>query len=148
MKKDCIISAVIEIQKGSNLKYEFDNKTRKLRLDRILKKGFRYPGDYGFIPKTLDDDGDPLDIIILSRNSVKPMTKVKAKVIGLIKMLDDSLEDDKIIAAYDSEKTINKIPKQDINNLKKFFANYKGKKCRIISILGKEDAYKEIEYCK
>ena len=89
---------VIEIPKGSKNKYELDKETGLLRLDRVLHSAVYYPADYGFIPRTFCDDGDPLDALVLSQEPVYPLTIVEARAIGVMRMRDDKGIDDKILA--------------------------------------------------
>ena len=91
-------SAVIEITKGSKLKYELDKKTGLLRLDRILYTSTHYPANYGFIPLTFADDDDPLDVLVICSEQIDPMTVVDCYPIGVIKMIDSGRLDEKIIA--------------------------------------------------
>src|SRR5262245_9009666 len=92
------VPAVIEIPKGSKLKYEIDKRTGMLMLDRVLYSSVHYPANYGFIPQTHAGDGDPLDILVLMQEPVHPLTIVRARPIGGFQMRDDKGEDDKIIA--------------------------------------------------
>ncbi len=149
-----IVNAIIEISKESQLKYELDKETGLLRLDRFLYSAVHYPGDYGFMPQTLWSDGDPLDIIILTGKPVDPMTLVKARVIGVIRMIDGDEEDDKILAVYDCDprfkemESIKDVPRHTLIELKHFFETYKqlqGKTCKILEMLDKTEAYKIIE---
>ena len=89
---------VIEIPKGSKNKYELDKETGLLRLDRVLYSAVHYPADYGFIPRTYCDDGDPLDALVLGQEPVYPLTIVEARAIGVMRMRDDKGIDDKIVA--------------------------------------------------
>lgn len=89
---------VIEISKGSKNKYELDKETGLLILDRILHTSTHYPANYGFIPRTYGDDGDPLDVLLLCSEPVQPMTLVRAYPIGVISMLDNGKNDEKLIA--------------------------------------------------
>src|SRR5437764_14513027 len=89
---------VIEIPKGSTNKYELDKETGLLRLDRVLYSAVHYPADYGFIPRTYCDDGDPLDVLVLGQEPVFPLTIVEARAVGVMRMRDDKGIDDKIIA--------------------------------------------------
>jgi len=89
---------VIEIPKGSKNKYELDKETGLLRLDRVLHSAVYYPADYGFIPRTYCDDGDPLDALVLSQEPVYPLTIVEARAIGVMRMRDEKGIDDKIVA--------------------------------------------------
>lgn len=153
-KSPKIINAIIEIPKDSKLKFEMDKKTGLLKLDRFLYSAVHYPGDYGFIPQTLWYDDDPLDIIILTQRSVYPMTLVNARIIGVLRMVDNEEKDDKLLAVYDTDpryeefKDIKDLPKHMIQELKHFFETYKelqGKKCKVLEILNREAAYKDIE---
>src|SRR5690349_16383073 len=82
------VRAIVEISKGSRAKYELDKETGMLKLDRVLYSSVVYPANYGFIPRTLGDDGDPLDIMVLSQVEIRPLTLVKARVIGVMRMID------------------------------------------------------------
>src|SRR3954454_5191619 len=92
------VPTVIEIPRGSHLKYEVDKPTGMLRLDRVLSSAVHYPANYGFIPRTHADDGDPLDILVLMLEAVFPLTIVRARAIGGLRMIDDKGGDDKIVA--------------------------------------------------
>lgn len=126
-----IVEAIIEIPKHSKAKYELDKTTGMLRLDRVLFSSVNYPENYGFIPQTYGDDNDPLDIIVLSQIKVQPMCLVEAKVIGVMRMVDDGEADDKIIAVANNDMSVNHInsieelPKHFGNELKNFFEEYK-----------------------
>src|SRR5213593_2896742 len=89
---------VVEIPKGSTNKYELDKDTGLLRLDRVLYSAVYYPADYGFIPRTYCDDGDPLDVLVLGQEPVYPLTIVQARAIGVMRMRDEKGIDDKIVA--------------------------------------------------
>lgn len=152
-----VINAVIEIPKDSTVKYELDKDTGLLKLDRFLYSAVHYPGDYGFIPQTLWEDGDPLDIVILTGRPVLPMTLVEARIIGVLRMVDDGEKDDKLLAVYNKDpryaeiEGIKDIPRHIIAELKHFFETYKhlqGKEAKILEILDKKDAYKSIEHAK
>ncbi|MDR3645909.1 MAG: inorganic diphosphatase [Candidatus Babeliales bacterium] len=126
-----IVNTVIEIPKGSRAKYELDKESGFLRLDRVLFSAFYYPSNYGFIPRTLGDDNDPLDILILSQVALQPLCLVEAKVIGVMRMLDQNEGDDKIIAVAAKDMSVNHIndiselPVHFINELRNFFEEYK-----------------------
>jgi len=94
-----IVNCIIEIPKGSRLKYELDKESGLLRLDRVLFSAVFYPENYGFIPQTYCDDNDPLDIVLIAESHIQPLAIVDAKVIGVMQMLDSGKADDKIIAA-------------------------------------------------
>ena len=151
-----IVNAIIEIPRDSQQKYELDKETGILKLDRFLYSAVYYPGDYGFIPQTLWEDGDPMDIIILTNKPVYPLTLVRARVIGVIRMVDAKELDDKIIAVYDSDpryseyNSLKDIPKHVIAELKHFFETYKelqleGQEVTVPEILDRESAWEDIE---
>ena len=133
--KECItpdrFSAVIEIPKGSSCKYELDKTTGMLCLDRVLYTATHYPANYGFIPRTYADDGDPLDVLVLCAEPIFPMTLVEVYPIGAIRMIDGGKQDDKIIAlpfsdpTYKSIKSIHELPSHIFDEIKHFFTVYK-----------------------
>ncbi|MCA9485749.1 MAG: inorganic diphosphatase [Nanoarchaeota archaeon] len=152
-----IVNAIIEIPKDSKVKYELDKDSGMLMLDRFLYSAVHYPGDYGFIPQTLWEDGDPLDILILTGVPVYPMTLAETRVIGVLRMVDDGEKDDKILAVYKNDprfaemESIKDVPRHIIAELKHFFETYKqlqGKNAKILEILDKKDAFKSIELGK
>lgn len=123
--------AVVEISKGSKQKYELDKTTGLLRLDRILYTSTHYPANYGFIPHTLAQDEDPLDVLILCSESLIPMSLVKCYPIGVIIMNDNGALDEKIIAIpetdpnYNTYKSIHDLPKHVFDEMRHFFTVYK-----------------------
>ena len=123
--------AVIEIPKGSKQKYEVDESTGLLRLDRILYTSTHYPANYGFIPKTLADDEDPIDVLVLCSEALTPLCMVQCYPIGLIKMTDDDQIDEKIIAVPFNDpqmsvyKDIDDLPKHLYEEIEHFFTIYK-----------------------
>ncbi len=136
--------AVIEIKKGSKKKYELDKETGLLMLDRILYTSTHYPSNYGFIPRTYGDDGDPLDVVVISSESIDPMTLVRCYPIGVITMKDSGKFDEKIISIpfndpnYNEYKDISELPKHLFDEMKHFFSVYK-------SLEGKETVVDEIQ---
>ncbi len=124
-------SAVIEIPKGSKCKYELDKKTGMLRLDRVLYTATHYPANYGFIPCTYADDGDPLDVLVLCSEPIFPMTLVQVYPIGAMRMIDGGKQDDKIIAlpfsdpTYRDVKSIHELPAHIFDEIMHFFTVYK-----------------------
>lgn len=126
-----IVNGIIEIPKGSRAKYELDKESGLLKLDRVLYSAVYYPANYGFIPKTYCDDKDPLDILILSQIDVVPMCIVPAKVIGVMRMLDNGEADDKIIAVAAGDPSvshiedISELPRHFISEMHSFFEDYK-----------------------
>ena len=122
---------VVEISKGSKKKYELDKETGYLMLDRILYTSTHYPANYGFIPRTLADDGDPLDVLVLCTESIIPMTIVECYPIGVIKMIDDGAIDEKIIAVcnndpyHNSFLDVSELPSHLFMEIKHFYEVYK-----------------------
>ena len=137
---------VIEITKGSKTKYELDKETGMLMLDRILYTSTQYPANYGFIPKTYADDGDPLDALVICSEPILPMTLVRCRPIGAIKMVDGGDNDEKIIAApykdpvYNGIRDISEIPKHVIDEMCHFFTVYKALENKTIEVNGTVDA--------
>jgi len=123
--------AVIEIPKGSTNKYELDKETGLLRLDRVLYSAVHYPADYGFIPRTFCDDGDPLDVLVLGQEPVYPLTIVEARAIGVMRMRDDKGIDDKIISisvrdpAFADYTDHSQLPAHVLRQMRRFFEDYK-----------------------
>ena len=110
-----VVTAIIEISKGSKAKYELDKETGMLRLDRVLFSAVHYPANYGFIPQTYCDNKDPLDILVISQIDVQPLCLVEAKVIGVMRMIDGGEADDKIIAVANNDVSVNYM--SDISQL-------------------------------
>ena len=102
-----VVTAVIEISKGSAAKYELDKESGMLKLDRILFSAVYYPANYGFIPQTYCDDKDPLDILVICSINVEPLCLIDAKVIGVMHMVDQGERDDKIIAVAANDVSVN-----------------------------------------
>ena len=125
------VPSVIEIPRGSHLKYEVDKPTGLLRLDRVLYSAVHYPANYGFIPRTHADDGDPLDILVLMQEPVEPLTIVRARALGGLRMTDDKGGDDKIVAvciddpAFAHYTAIAELPPHVMRELDRFFRDYK-----------------------
>lgn len=124
-------SAIIEVPKGSKNKYELDKKTGMIRVDRVLFSSVQYPANYGFIPRTFCEDGDPLDVLVLGQEPVHPLSIMVAKPIGLMKMQDQGEEDDKVIAVhmndpeYSHYTSIKELPPHRLAEVKRFFEDYK-----------------------
>ena len=149
--------SVIEIPKGSKNKYELDKESGMLRLDRILYTSTRYPANYGFIPRTLSDDGDPLDVLVLCQEKLEPLSIVECYPIGMITMIDENEEDEKIIAIplndpfLNTYKDISELPQHQFEEIKHFFEIYKyleNKATRVDNILQRQDAISTIDKCK
>lgn len=146
--------SVIEIPKGSNMKYELDKKTGLLSLDRVLFTATYYPLNYGFIPRTYGDDNDPLDVLLLCSQPIQPITIVRSYPIGVMYMDDGGKGDEKIIAIPYSEPTymgytdVKELPKHIFVELKHFFSVYKqleSKKTDVKEIGGPIEAVAVIE---
>ena len=142
-------SALIEIPKGSNCKYELDKNTGMLMLDRILYTATHYPQNYGFIPRTFADDGDPLDVLVICSVPVHPMTLIDAYPIGSMRMIDSGKLDDKIIAVpfsdpnYNYIKDVSELPIHVFDEIMHFFTVYKqleNKTTDVQSLFGHEEA--------
>jgi inorganic pyrophosphatase len=122
---------IIEIPKGSKNKYELDKETGLLRLDRVLYSAVYYPADYGFIPRTFCDDGDPLDAMVLGQEAVYPLTIVEARAIGVMRMRDEKGVDDKIVAvsvhdpAFADYTDQGQLPGHVLREVRRFFEDYK-----------------------
>ena len=149
-----IVNMIIEIPKGSRVKYELDKKTGMLRMDRYMYSAVHYPGDYGFIPQTLWEDNDPMDVMIITNEPTYPLTICEVKVIGVIRMIDEDEEDDKIIAVhagdprYSEWTSIKDVPQHFLKELEHFLETYKdlqGKKVKVYRTLGPTEAFKDIK---
>lgn len=124
-------TAVIEIPRGSNVKYELDKETGLLRLDRVLYSAVYYPANYGFIPRTYAEDDDPLDVLVLCQEAVDPLTLVRARTIGVMTMIDTGKRDHKILAValddpdYNGYHEAGELPPHRLLTLRRFFQDYK-----------------------
>lgn len=148
--------AVVEIEKGSKKKYELDKSTGLIRLDRILYTSTHYPANYGFIPRTLADDGDPLDVLILCNEPIDPLTLVQCYAIGVIRMVDGGSNDEKIICipfedpTYNGYRDIEALPSHIFDEMRHFFSVYKqleGKQTAVDEVKGQKDAVEIIRQC-
>ena len=135
-----LVNGIIEIPKGSRAKYELDKESGMLKLDRVLYSSFYYPANYGFIPQTFCDDNDPLDILILSQIDVQPLCIVQAKIIGVMRMLDQGEADDKLIAVCANDMSvahindISELPEHFLDEMRQFFEEYKKLEKKIVKI--------------
>jgi inorganic pyrophosphatase len=139
---------------GSNVKYELDKETGLLRVDRILYSAVYYPANYGFIPQTLAEDDDPLDVLVFCQETVAPLTLINARTIGLMTMIDSGKKDHKVIAVaiedpeFNSYKEAAEMPSHRLRMLSRFFQDYKqleGKSVEVDEIEAAKFAYPVIE---
>lgn len=140
---------VIEISKGSKKKYELDKETGLIQLDRILHTSTHYPANYGFIPRTYGDDNDPLDVLLLCSEPIEPLVLVRAYPIGVISMIDNGRNDEKIIAipfgdpTYNQYTDINQLPGHIFEEMRHFFSVYKNlenKTTAVNEVSGRDEA--------
>ena len=146
--------AVIEISKGGKNKYELDKETGLIMLDRILYTSTHYPANYGFIPRTYGDDGDPLDVLLICAEQLEPMTLVRAYPVGVITMIDNGRSDEKIIAIpyndpnYNMYNGIDQLPKHIFDEMRHFFTVYKNlenKETAVDEVKGRDAAIEIIK---
>ena len=149
--------AFVEVPMGSNVKYELDKRTGLLVVSRVLYIAVYYPANYGFVPRTWCEDGDPLDVLVLGQEPVVPQALLRAKAIGVMPMQDEHGQDDKVIAvhlddaAYRDYSDITELPQHRLLQLQRFFLDYKvleGKKVTLEKPLGREDALEIIRESK
>lgn len=137
-----IINVVVEIPKGSQNKYEYDKKHNMMKLDRVLFSPFHYPGDYGIIPQTLSDDGDPLDALVLVTNPTYPGILIECRPIGLLKLKDQGSSDDKIVCVsihdprYLNTKDVTDMGEHQLKEMAHFFQVYKDLEGKKVEVLG------------
>lgn len=128
---DKVFPVVIEVPMGSKNKYELDKDSGLLRLDRVLYSAVHYPANYGFVPRSFCDDGDPLDVLVIGQEPVVPLTIMGARAIGVMRMRDDKGIDDKIIAICESDpeysevKALSDLPPHRVREIERFFQDYK-----------------------
>ncbi|MGE0787472.1 MAG: inorganic diphosphatase [Sandaracinaceae bacterium] len=147
------INVVIEIPKGSKVKYELDKPSGLLKVDRVLYSSVHYPANYGFLPRSYCDDKDPLDVLVLSNEPVHPLSMMRARAIGAMRMIDQGQQDDKIIAvhvhdpAFEEYTDIAGLPGHTMREIKRFFEDYKtleNKSVKIDELMGREQAVKVV----
>ena len=127
------INVVIEIPYGSNIKYELDKESGAVVVDRVMYSAMFYPANYGFVPNTLSNDGDPADVLVLNEYPLQAGSVIKARLIGVLVMEDESGMDEKLLAVpiskidprYDNIKSLEDLPKITLDRIKNFFETYK-----------------------
>jgi len=148
------LNVVVEVSKGSKVKYEIDKESGLLEVDRVLYSSVVYPENYGFIPQTLADDDDPLDVLVLMQEPVLPLSIMKVRPIGILPMVDEGENDENIICVhvddpeYNAYHNVNEFPDHRLKEIKQFFMEYKNleeKEVKMGDVSGPEDA---IEYIK
>ena len=151
------VRAVIEVPGGDTTKYELDPELGLISVNRVLHPPIPYPTNYGFLPQTLDDDGDPLDVLVMMQNPVMPLSVLRARPIGIFKMTDNGETDDKLICVhiddpmYSDYQEVNDLPAYERDELKWFFESYKGamqKGVDVEDFQGKEAAHEAVERCR
>ena len=135
-----ILSVIIEIPRGSKVKYELDKASGLIRVDRVLFSAVHYPANYGFIPQTYCADHDPLDVLVLGQEDVVPLAILRARPIGVMKMSDQGEEDDKILAVhaddpeYTHYRSIRELPPHRAAELTRFFEDYKALENKTVTV--------------
>ena len=151
------VNALIEIPNGSNIKYEIEKDSGAVVVDRILYSAMYYPANYGFVPNTLADDGDPADILVINENSFQAGSVIACRLIGVLVMEDEAGMDEKLVAVpvtkidptYDDVESLEDLPKATLNKIKNFFETYKilepNKWVKVKDFKGKDEATKILQ---
>jgi inorganic pyrophosphatase len=141
------INVVVEIPKGSRNKYELDHETGRIRLDRTLFSPVHYPTDYGFVPDTLAEDGDPLDALVLLSEPTVPGCEIQARIVGMLDMADDAGRDQKLLVVpltdphWNYIHRIDQVPSHLLREIEHFFSVYKTLEDKTVETFGWRDAY-------
>ena len=150
-------TAVVEVPLGSRIKYELDKELGLIRISHALSPPVPYPGNYGFAPQTLDDDGDPLDLLLVMRDAVAPLTLVTVRPIGVVHMTDEGLRDDKLICVmvpdpiYDDIQDVDGLPDYERNTLTWFFEQYQDAthdEVEVAGLSGAKEARSILDDCR
>ncbi len=151
------VKAVIEIPYGSNIKYEIDKESGAVVVDRVMYSAMFYPANYGFVPNTLANDGDPADVLVLNEYPLAPGSVINCRLIGVLIMEDEAGMDEKLLAVpvskidptFDEIQTIADLPKATLDKIKNFFETYKilepNKWVKVKEFAGKDEAEKILE---
>lgn len=151
-----LVNAVVEIPFGSRIKYEIDHVTNLVKVDRVLYSPIHYPAEYGYIPHTLADDGDPLDILVMIQGATYPGVIVEARPIGMLRMRDDKGQDDKIMSVavndpnYAHVQDLKDLPPHLLREIEHFFLTYKNLEAKDVQSDGwadRAEAHATIEKC-
>jgi inorganic pyrophosphatase len=151
-----VVDVFVEVPKNGRVQYEIDRESGLLRAARVLYGALHFPANYGIVPRTLDGDGGPLDVLVLSQEDLASGCVVSARVIGVMPMLDQGDTDDKIIAimngdpAYEGVRTLDDLLPFRMNEIMRFFGDYRaleGKEVRVAAPLGVDEAVRVVDRC-